>query len=515
VLPHRQLSLLVCACVGALACSSKGGGGGATGDSSASVLERNKHPSRDGAFVQPTLTKAAAATFAPDTTFAASFTGAVWASPLYLENGPGGKGAFYAVTTGNDVYAFDETTGAVVTGWPHNIGSSPTANGVSCGSIHPLGIISTPVIDASSRTIYVAGAIGTTSIARHELHALSVDDGSEKSGWPVDISTITAGSLAFMPPPQNQRSALSLVGGVVYVAYGGHVGDCGAYHGWVVGINAQDPTKKGGWATGGQGEGIWAPGGMASDGNGVVAITGNRTGGGSSTHQDSEEVVRVTGFGTRADAFYPVAPMNGTTPRWQAMDSQDADLGANQPVYVELPGATPSKMFVAISKDGHMYLLDAASFGGADGAKVDFMVASGAMSIHTAPAAYRTAQGLYVVFSTDGGAICPSGSAASGKVVISVLIPPGNPPAPQVKWCAPLSGPTTGPIATTTDGTSEAVVWFMNNGALNGVDGDTGAMITNGGGGTCSNVRQWISPIAVKGRIVVGGDNHLCSWSAH
>ena len=91
------------------------------------MLERNNHPSRDGIFLQPTLTKAAAAKMAADTGFKATFTGAMWASPLYLQKGPGGKGVFFAVTTGNDVFALDETTGAQV--WKHNIGSSPTANG--------------------------------------------------------------------------------------------------------------------------------------------------------------------------------------------------------------------------------------------------------------------------------------------------------------------------------------------------------------------------------------------------
>jgi len=154
------------------------GGASGTVDTSASVLERNKHANRDGAFVQPTLTAAQAAKMAKDADFAATFAGNVWASPLYLEKGPGGKGVFIAVTTGNDVFALDETTGATV--WTKNIGSSPTANGVSCGSIHPLGIVSTPVIDAATGTLYVAGAVGTTSIARHEIHALSVMDGSER-----------------------------------------------------------------------------------------------------------------------------------------------------------------------------------------------------------------------------------------------------------------------------------------------------------------------------------------------
>src|SRR5262245_15842868 len=283
-----------------------GGGGtaGSTGTAGAtatnqSVTERNKNPSRDGAFVQPTLTKAAAATMTMTSGFNATFTGTTYASPLYFENGPGGKGIFIAVTTGNDVFALDETTGAIV--WMRNLRSSPQDSGAGCGGVHPIGIESTPVIDAASRTLFVAGAIGTATISRHEVHALSLDDGTEKTGWPVDVSTVPAsGGTTFMPQPANQRSALSLVGGVVYVAYGGHVGDCGPYHGWVIGINAGNPAMKGGWATGGQGEGIWAAAGMASDGNGVFAATGNRTGGGGgSTHQDSEEVVRVTGLGTR------------------------------------------------------------------------------------------------------------------------------------------------------------------------------------------------------------------------
>jgi hypothetical protein len=501
---HSLLVRLLLSTLGWLACSSKGGGA----DTSQAVLERNKHPSRDGVFVQPTLTKAKAATMTLDVAFlpnlnASTVTGGnnVWASPLYLPNGPSGKGAFFAVTTGNDVYALDETTGVTV--WTHNIGSSPTANGVSCGNIHPLGILSTPVIDAASRTIYVAGAIGTTSISDHQVHALSIDDGSEKSGWPVSVSTVTSGGMAFMPPPQNQRSALSLVGGKVYVAYGGHVGDCGPYHGWVIGVDAKDPTMKGGWATGGQGEGIWAAGGMASDGTGVFALTGNNTAG-VTTHLDSEEAVRITGLGTLADSFYASS--------WKTMDGSDADLGASNPVYFEVPGATPSKILAVVSKDGHLYLIDAAHLGGMGGQKVDFKVANGTMSIHTAVASYVTAKGRYVVFGTDGGAVCP-GAGNGGQAVVSVLIPPGAPPAPQVAWCAPLAGSTTGPISTTTDGTNEVVVWYMNGGKLNGVDGDTGAAIFTSGD-SCSGVRQWTSPIAVNGRIVVTGDTHLCSWSA-
>ncbi len=470
-----------------------------------SVLERNNHASRDGHFVQPALTRAAAATLVRDATFAGTFAGNMWASPLYLENGPGGRGVFFVVTTGNDVIALDETSGAAV--WTHNIGASPMNSGAGCGSIHPIGILSTPVIDAKARTIYVAGAIGGQSIARHEVHALSVDDGSLRAGWPVDVSKLSAGTLAFSPAPHNQRSALSLVGGTLYVAYGGHVGDCGPYHGWVVGINAKDPTQTGAWATGGQGEGIWAAGGMASDGTGVFAVTGNSTVG-TATHLDSEEVVRITGLGTlnrtSSNLYFPAS--------WRAMDGADADFGSNSPVYIEVPGATPASFVVALSKDGHLYLLDSKNLGGQGGHVVDFTVSMGAMSIHTAPAAYTTAQGVHVTFSTDSGALCPNGGP-TGKVIMSVLIPAGKPPMPQVEWCAALGGAVTAPIATTTDGRNEAIVWFMNNGKLNGVDGDTGDLVFAGGGDTCTGIRQWTSPISVKGRIIAGGDGHLCAWS--
>src|SRR4051794_5858000 len=160
---------------GTMGAAGRGGSGGATGSAGAtgaagsqSVLERNRNPSRDGHFPQAALTKAVAATMAPTSGFTASFTGTMFASPLYLENGPGGKGLFFAVTTGNDVYALDETTSAIV--WQKNIGSSPQDSGAGCGGIHPIGIESTPVIDAASRTIFVAGAIGTATISSHQVH---------------------------------------------------------------------------------------------------------------------------------------------------------------------------------------------------------------------------------------------------------------------------------------------------------------------------------------------------------
>jgi hypothetical protein len=170
-------------------------------------------------------------------------------------------------------------------------------------------------------------------------------------------------------------------------------------------------------------------------------------------------------------------------------------------------------MVVQVSKDGHLYILDAANLGGIDGFKVDFTVASGAMAVHSAPGSYKTAMGTYVMLSTDSGAVCPAGSSASGRVVMAVRLAPGNPPVPTVAWCASLATQTTGPIATSTDGQNNVVVWYMSGGTLKGVDGDTGAAVYSSSN-TCSGVQQWTAPIAANGKIVVGATGHLCSWSA-
>jgi len=38
--------------------------------------------------------------------------------------------------------------------------------------------------------------------------------------------------------------------------------------------------------------------------------------------------------------------------------------------------------------------------------------------------------------------------------------------------------------------------------------------VFEGGSGSCSGVQRWTSPIAVKGRIVVGANGTLCSWKS-
>ena len=100
---------------------------------------------------------------------------------------------------------------------------------------------------------------------------------------------------------------------------------------------------------------------------------------------------------------------------------------------------------------------------------------------------------------------------------MSVLIAAGRAAAAagRVVRAAAAAAVAGAPISTTTDGKSDAIVWFMNG------DKPQRRRRRHRRGGlhaapdTCAGVRQWTSPIAVKGRIVVGGDGHLCSWLDH
>jgi outer membrane protein assembly factor BamB len=466
-----------------------------------SVLERGKNPQRTAHFVQATLTTANVMTkLAFDTTFKATFSGGVAGVPLFVASATPGKGLFFVATLSNNVYAFDETTGAIV--WMHNIG--PSAH----------GIIGAPVIDAASRAIFVAADIANP--VHHEIHALSIDTGNELAGWPVDVSKVKSSTdVSFNSPDQNQRGALSLVGGILYVPYGGYYGDGGNYHGWVVAVDIKNPANVAGWATGGQQEGIWAPGGMASDGNGVFAVTGNN-GSAPQNHQDSEEVIRITGLAVphRDDAnlFYPTIWRSG-------MDMGDKDFGSCSPLVVAVPGGTPASLLVAPAKPGHVYFLDAKNLGGLGGQARDLVVANtGAESVYVTPTAYTSASGVHVVVSTLIGALCPGGTKDSQLMSIQ-LDTSTKPLTPKIAWCAALSGDDDirrrSPISTTTDGHSNAIVWFMNGTKLNAFDGETGAVLFDGGTGDCGGVRRHTSPIVANGRIIVGADGQLCSWSMH
>ena len=145
-----------------------------------------------------------------------------------------------------------------------------------CGNISPLGVTGTPVIDEARATLYLDAAVMRGNGPRHEIFALSLTDGSIESGWPLDVAAALGGS--FVPSLQNQRGALALFNGKVFLPFSGHWGDCGSYHGFVVGVPIEEPGKTASFSTRARGGGIWGQGGVSGDGQSLFAVTGNTFG---------------------------------------------------------------------------------------------------------------------------------------------------------------------------------------------------------------------------------------------
>lgn len=321
---------------------------------------------------------------------------------------------------------------------------------------------------------------GTTK--QHLIFALSLDDGSILPGWPVQVDGITYGGATFNSTVQNQRGALLLNSGVLYVPYGGHFGDCGAYHGWVVAVPVDNPSGPTAWATEARAGGVWAPGGLATDGQSVFAITGNTSG--AMDWMGGEAVIRLgpgaTFSGEPADYF---APSN-----WRQLDAADLDVGGSGPILINVPGAEPSQLLVALGKNGVAYLHDPGNLGGigiGDGFTGEGLqsklVSSGI--IRNAAAAYTAPSGTYVVFNINSGTGTGIGCPGAPGNLVALKIGASAPPTIDVAWCATVPGRGS-PIVTTINGTSEPVVWTVSTETTNRLfafNGETGEMLFSGG----------------------------------
>jgi outer membrane protein assembly factor BamB len=473
----------------------------------ASVLQHHRTATRDGVYVDPAFTHQAAAAMHRDPTFTATTQGAAYAQLLYVDGGAAGGDRVVVATEENWVYALDAVTGAAV--WATPLAPPVPLRNLPCGDIDPLGVTGTPVIDAASRTLFLDAMTtpdgGTTK--RHLLYALSVDDGSLRAGFPLDVAAALARlGLTFEADVQGQRGALAIVGQTLYVPYGGLAGDCGAYHGWVLSVPLTNPAALTAWRTAAPAGGVWAPSGVASDGAALYVATGNTAG--TTTWGGGEAVIRLAPgavfSGQPADYFAP--------PDWQTLDQSDQDVGSSGVVLFDVPGATPAQLAVALGKNGDAYLLDRGNLGGIGNGVATIPVASS--EIITAPAAYTTAMGTYVVFKGPGAA-CPG---APGDLT-AIAIGAAAPPTITTAWCASQQG-TGSPIVTTLDGHAGAIVWGVGaegDERLHGFDGDTGAVLFAGGGagdGMPAGVSRFATPIAAKGRIFVAATNTVYAFTS-
>jgi hypothetical protein len=466
-----------------------------------SVVTYHNSNLRHGAYVVPKLTLAAAANIKRDDKFAPSISGHVYAQPLFWEPKGAKHGLVIVATESNSVYALDEANGQTVWQSPA-LGTPMPLNQLPCGNIDPMGITGTPVIDPSTATLYLNAMTKTGSGARHMVYALSLADGTVRSGWPLDVQqALGAQSVSFNSSIQGERSALLLFKNKLYVNYGGHFGDCGSYQGTVVQIPTDAaPAISASWQTRANGGGIWAQGGIAGDGQSLFVTTGNTFG--ASSWMDGEAIIRL-----HNDLSHSTDSKDFFTPsNWKNLDNTDQDLGGTEalPIDIKVPGK--SHRVIAFGKDGNAYLANRDNLGGIGGQIQTLGVSNGA--IRTAPAVYETAAGTMVAFTSSGGSGC------SGSNVTMLSIAPSGSTPMSVAWCASLGGGGA-PIVTTSDGSNDAIVWATGaegDNQLHGFNAKTGAVVFGGSGTAMSGLHHFSTVLATNKRLYVAGDGNVYAF---
>lgn len=269
------------------------------------------------------------------TAWTASLDGAVYGEPL------GVVGRVVVATEGDSVYALDPANGHVV--WRRHLGTPVPLSSLPCGNIDPLGITSTPVYDRTSGSLFVVAEI---SGPRHLLFALDASTGVVRWSRSVDL----AGDN---PLAHQQRAALALGNGYVYVGFGGLAGDCGAYRGKVVGVPVTGHGATIAYRVPVAREGaVWATGGPVLDAHGNLYVSiGN--GSSTTTYDGSDSIVELSATLQLRSRFAPSG--------WAQDNANDADLGSLSPVLV--PGGW---VFIA-GKSGIGYVLRAGALGGVGG----------------------------------------------------------------------------------------------------------------------------------------------------
>jgi outer membrane protein assembly factor BamB len=263
-----------------------------------------------------------------------------------------------AATEGDTVYGLSLSSGRVR--WATHVASPLPLSSQPCGNIDPLGITSTPVLYRG--LVYALAQDGRT---KHVLVGLDPASGRVRYRRSVP-------SPDGRPFYDQQRAALAAGNGLIYVAFGGHFGDCGPYVGSVVGVPAAGggskpvvsfkvPTSRE--------AGIWATGGPVIDASGTVYV-GVGNGATSPPYDGSDSVTALSPRLQRTDVFAPAS--------WLADNQSDLDLGSMT------PALTSAGQILIVGKRGIGYLLNAHHLGGIGGqlAKLRICTAFGGAAVH-------------------------------------------------------------------------------------------------------------------------------------
>jgi PA14 domain-containing protein/K319-like protein len=355
--------------------------------------------------------------------FERSVDGQIYGQPLYVVNvsipGVGVRNVVYVATVTDSLYAFDADDPLAASPLWSVTYINPAASivpvnatdvGQACGTYKDfsdnIGIVGTPVIDTVSQTMYLVVRTKESGTFTQRLHAVDIRNGSERPGSPVVIQASVPGTgdgqggqntVAFSATTHNQRSALLLSNGVVYIVWAAHC-DTGPYHGWMMGYDAAtlqqvlvyNTTPNGG------GGGIWQSQGPSVDADGnIYVVTSNGSFDGD------------VGGSNRGNSFLKLSPagmlLDWFTPyNWAFLNSTDMDLGIQGALLVP-----ETNLVVGGGKEGVFYVLNRGNMGrfqsGSDGQIVQRFQASTAGHMNGSPVYWQSPSNGPVIYLWPAG----------------------------------------------------------------------------------------------------------------
>ena len=299
--------------------------------------------------------------------------GAIFAQPLYVSgiriNGAK-RNALYVATMNDKLYAIDASNDAVLwtvdfTNPAAGVTAIPITDIVGSNSLNIIGNVgveSTPVIDMSTKTMYLVVRTLENGTYVQRLHALDIRTGAEKFGGPTAIeASVTgtgydarSGTVTFDPKMHNQRSSLALTNGMILIAWGSHE-DHNYYHGWVMAYSAATLQQLDVFCTTPDGNkgGIWqgsrAP--VIDPSGNIYYETGN--GDWNGTRDFGDTVVKFNPGGSALQVLDYFTPYD-----YSHLESSDLDLGSTGSLLIP-----NTNVLVSGGKEGILYLIDLASMG--------------------------------------------------------------------------------------------------------------------------------------------------------
>ena len=401
--------------------------------------------------------------------FSCPLDGDAYAQALYVPNlliaGSGTHNVIFVATENDSVYAFDADTKPCVQLWHTSLvptGSQPIATPDINIFFPTVGITGTPVIDIATSTLYVVAATQPTgpvaAPSAQRLYALDLGTGAPEI-HPVGVLIATPATQtfpAFSPTSQNQRAALLLDNGTVYVAFGSF-GEQGEYNGWLFAYDSHTLNQTGAFdvtpgSVQGRG-GIWQSGGgpSADENHNVFAVTGDGTfnAGRQEVNYDySNSFLRLTDSGglSVSDFFAPCDEASGQI------------LGTTAAVLLPDSAGSASQPHLLIggSKGGSLYVVNRDSMGGIAGpcpdssARVQTIPVGGA--ILSTP-----------LFWNDFLYVATAGSGLMSFPISAGIVSP----TPASSRSAEQFGPQGATPVVSSNGTTNAILWLIDSsGAL-------------------------------------------------